>query len=59
MSTVIVFIKYNGPQDENNVYIANYSLDILVPMSMSYVDLLEILFEALELNPENYAMCIK
>ena len=51
MSIVIVFVKYNGRWDENNVYIANDSLGVLIPMSTSYVDLLKILFEALELNP--------
>ena len=51
MSIVIVFVKYNGRWDENNVYIENDSLGVLIPMSTSYADLLEILFEALELNP--------
>ena len=51
MSIVIVFVKYNGRWDENNVYIVNDSLGVLIPMSTSYADLLEILFETLELNP--------
>ena len=59
MSTIIVFVKYNGPYDENNVCITNNFVGILIPMSTSYVHLLEILFEALKLNPENYVMCIK
>ena len=59
MFTVILFVKYNGRSDENNVYIANDSLGVLDPINMSYEDLLEILFEDLELNHENYAMWIK
>ena len=59
MSIVIVFVKYNGPWDENNIYIINDSLGILVLMSTSYVDFLKILFEALDLNPENDALWIK
>ena len=34
-------------------------MDILVPMSTSYVSLLEILFETLELNPKMYTLQIK
>ena len=56
MSTVIVFVKYNGHWGENNIHITNDSLGVLVPVNTLYVDLLEILCEALELNPENYVM---
>ena len=59
MSSVIVFVKYIGCWDENNVYICKESIVILVPMSMSYVGLLKILFEALELNLEMYTLWIK
>ena len=59
MSIVLVFVKYNGRWNETKVYIANNSLGILVPMSTSYENLLEILFEASELNPKNYALWIK
>ena len=34
-------------------------MGILIPMSTSYVGLLEILFEALELNLEMYTLCSK
>ena len=34
-------------------------MDILVPMSMLYVGLSEILFETLELNPKMYTLRIK
>ena len=56
MSSVIVFVKYNGHWDENNVYTCKESMSVLVPMSTSYVGLLKILFEALELNPEMYML---
>ena len=50
IASVIVFAKYNSHWDENNIYIDNESINSLVSMSTSYVDSLEILFEALELN---------
>ena len=59
MSSVIIFIKYNGRWDENNVYTCKESIGILVLMSTSYVSLLEILFKVLELNLEMYTLCIK
>ena len=59
MSNVIVFVKYNGRWNENNVHTYKESMGILVPMSTSYVGLLEILFEALKLNPEIYMLWIK
>ena len=59
MSSVIVFVKYNGHEHENNVYICKESTCILLPMSTSFVGLLEILFETLELNPEMYTLRIK
>ena len=59
MSSVIVFVTYNGCWHETNVYSCKESMGILVSMNMSYVGLLEILFEALELNPEMYTLRIK
>ena len=52
ITNVNVFVKYNSHWDENNIFIDNESIGILVFMSMSYDDLLEILFEALKLNLE-------
>ena len=56
---MLVFVKCNGHWNENNVYIGNESVDVLVPMTISYVGVLEILFEALGLSPINHSMVIK
>ena len=59
MTIVIVFIKYNRRSNENNVYIDNESVGILIFMSISYIGLFEKLFEVVRLSLENYTMVIK
>ena len=59
MSSAIVFVKYNGRWDENNVHPCKESMGILIPVSTSYVGLLNILFETVELNPKIYTLRIK
>ena len=44
---------------KNNIYIDNESMGVLVPMTTSYVGLLEILFETLGLSSVNHSMVIK
>ena len=56
---MLVFVKYNGQWNENNIYIDNKWVSVLVPITTSYVGLLEILFEALGSSLVNYSMVIK
>ena len=56
---LLVFFKYNGRWNKNNVYIDNESMGVFIPMTTSYVGLLEILFEALGLSLVNHSMVIK
>ena len=56
---MLVFVKYNGQWNENNIYIDNKWVSVLVPITTSYVGLLEILFEALGLSPVNHFVGIK
>ena len=50
ITSVTIFVEYNGQWDEYNIYIDSESMCILVSMGAPYVGLLEILFETLELN---------
>ena len=56
---MLVFVKYNGRWNKNNIYIDNESVGIFVHLTTSYVGLLEILFEALGLSPVNHFVGIK
>ena len=50
IASVIIFVKYNNDWVENKINIDNESMGILVSISMSYGDSLEILFEAFDFN---------
>lgn len=55
----LIFVKYNGQQDENNIYNNHKSTGILVPSRTTYVDLVEKLFNVLGLRPESLTLHIK
>ena len=59
MANVAVFVKYNGRWEQNYAYTDNETMGVLVPDGTSYIGLLEILFEALELKPENQTIQIR
>ncbi|PON46817.1 hypothetical protein PanWU01x14_249120 [Parasponia andersonii] len=58
MGSVVIFLNCNGTWDHNNYY-GTETTDILVLIGATYRDLLETVFETLELRPENNSIEMK
>ena len=54
-----MFVRYNGRWDQNNLYVDHETMGVLVPSGTTYNSLLNILFKALKLRPENHTIGIK
>ena len=54
-----MFVRYNSRWDQNNLYVDHETMSVLVLSGTSYIGLLNILFKALKLRPENHTIDIK
>ncbi|PON43656.1 hypothetical protein TorRG33x02_333370 [Trema orientale] len=59
MGSVVIFLNYNGKWDDNNVYHGMETTGILIPNGATYARVLEIVFEALDLRPNNHTIEMK
>ena len=59
MTNVTVFVRYYGRWDQNNVHIDHETIGVLVLSGTTYIDLLNILFKAMKLRPQNHTIGIK